>query len=62
MKQKKLKVFWHPIANYLAIVDPWLGGLPLLTVLDDEYTGINPFLAYQIPILKSIGWLEIGEI
>lgn len=57
------KVLWHEKGNHLAIADLNNGGLPLLTVCDDEFGGINPFYSYPLHILiKYYGWIEIGEI
>ncbi len=60
---KKVKVLWHQPSNYLAVVDDRdRAGLPLLTVIDEEFTGINPFYSYPLTFLKMWGWIEIGEL
>lgn len=55
-------LLWHEHSNYLAIAWIERGGLPLLTILDDEYTGINPFYSYPMIFLEGIGWSVIGEL
>ena len=65
MKKIQNKLLWHEQSNYLAIatINPDIMGLPLVFVLDEEYDGMNPFLAYPLSILKSnIGWIEIGNL
>jgi hypothetical protein len=58
----KFKVLWHEPSNFLAVVDPYAGGLPMLHVVDEEFNSINPFFSYSLDILKLYGWIEIGEI
>lgn len=53
---------WNEKSNVMALVDPWHGGLPLLSICDDEYRGVNPFLTYPLPFLGYYGWVVIGEI
>lgn len=55
----KVKLLWHEPSNSLAIAEI-KEGLPLLTILDDEFKGINPFLAYPLLFLKSFGWVDLG--
>jgi hypothetical protein len=61
--KNKVAILWHEKVNYLAIADLSRGGLPLMTILDDEYEGINPF--YSLPISDLItlcDWIPIGEL
>ena len=62
MKPTTVKVLWHEPSNMLAICDPAFGGLPLITVLDDEFTGINPFYSYPFEYLKLYGWRDLGDL
>jgi hypothetical protein len=56
-----VKLLWHEKSNFLAISDESIG-LPLLTILDDEYEGINPFYAYPLEFLKYYSWIVIGVL
>jgi hypothetical protein len=58
----KFKVLWHEPSNFIAVVDPYFGGLPMLHVIDEEFESINPFFSYPLVFLKHYGWIEIGEI
>lgn len=58
----KPKLLWHESSNYLAVADFKSGGLPLLTVLDDEFTGINPFYSYPLNWLVMYGWTVLGDL
>ena len=59
----KVYVLWHQPSNYLATCEiRSSGGLPLLSVCDDEFTGINPFYSYPFSMLYSFGWIKIGEL
>lgn len=59
---KPPRLLWHEPSNSLAVADPASGGLPLLTVLDDEFTGINPFYSYPLTMLQYFGWVDLGEL
>jgi hypothetical protein len=54
-------VLWHEPSNMLAVAD-MRTGLPLLTVLDDEYEGINPYYSYPLSFLDWYGWRVLGEL
>lgn len=58
----KPQLLWHEPSNFLAVADSYRGGLPLLTVLDDEFTGINPFYCYPFIFLKAFGWVCLGDL
>ena len=58
----KARLLWHEPSNFLAVADMNNGGLPLLTVLDDEFKGINPFYSYPLSFLKALGWIDLGEL
>lgn len=60
--REKFKVLWHEPSNYIALVDPYAGGLPQLHVVDEEFSGINPFFSYPLSFLGHCGWIEIGEL
>lgn len=56
-------VLWHAPSNYMATCEIRKGGaLPLLLILDDEFTGINPFYTYPLSFLSGYGWEVIGEL
>lgn len=57
-----IKLFWHEPSNLLAIADIKRGRLPLITVIDEEYTGINPFYSYPVNWLIAYGWVDLGEL
>ena len=59
---RRLKLLWHTPSNFLAVADFQDGGLPLITVLDDEFTGINPFYSYPFSILTEYGWVDLGDL
>lgn len=60
---KKFKVLWHEPSNFMCMVDPASGGLPLLTICDDRVRTINPYYAYPLEILlQYYGFIEIGEL
>lgn len=52
---------WNEKANATALAD-CQGGLPLLTICDEDFTGINPFYSYPLSLLRSYGWIVIGEL
>lgn len=58
----KHHLFWHEPSNSLAVFQ--LGdGLPLVEVLDKEFTGINPFFAMPLSYLvQYVGWVDLGEL
>ncbi len=59
----KIRVLWHEPSNTLATTEIRTdGGLPLLAICDDNYTGINPFYSYPLIFLKSFGWTVLGEL
>lgn len=59
----KILVLWHMASNYLATAQIDETGLPLLTVCDEEYKGINPFYADQDTWLcEYYGWVKVGEL
>lgn len=58
----KITVLWHEPSNYMATFETRESGLPLLYICDDEYKGINPFYAYPLYLLKTCGWIVIGEL
>jgi hypothetical protein len=58
----RFKVLWHEPSNFLAVVDPAFGGLPILTIVDEEFVGINPFYSYPLDYLSAFGWIHIGDI
>lgn len=53
---------WNEKANAMALADCKPGFLPLLSVCDDEFTGINPFYSYPLSFLRDYGWIEIGVL
>ncbi len=55
-------IYWNEKSNHLAAAEVELGSLPLLTILDDEYTGINPFYSYPFIYLEMLGWVDLGEL
>jgi len=56
------KLLWHEKSNFMAIADV-SSGLPLLTVLDDEYHGINPFYSYPLSFLVDYyDWIDLGKL
>jgi hypothetical protein len=55
-------LLWHEPSNFLAVANVKKGRLPLLTILDEEYRGINPFYAYPFYFLKSFGWIDLGDL
>lgn len=55
------KVLWHEPSNIMAVAE-MRDGLPLLSVLDDEHDGMNPFYTYSLSFLRFYGWVEIGEL
>lgn len=57
-----IKWMWHEPSNMMAVLDCGTGGLPLLSVCDERYDGMNPFYSYPFEFLKWYGWLEIGNI
>lgn len=57
-----VKVLWHEPSNFMAVADFSGPGLPLVTILDDEFTGINPYYSYPLIFLKHFGWVEIGDL
>jgi len=57
-----LKLLWHEPSNVISVCELNSAGLPLLTILDDEYAGINPFIAYPLDFLKMFGWVILGEL
>ncbi len=58
----KFKVIWHEPSNCIAVVDPYLGGLPMLHIVDEEFKGVNPYFSYPLNFLQCFGWIVIGEI
>lgn len=57
------KVLYHENSNVMAVVDCSGGGLPLLTIVDDDVKMINPFYSYPLRyLLEYYGWIEIGEL
>jgi len=57
-----VKLLWHEKSNCMAAADI-NDGLPLLTVLDDEFHGINPFYSYPLSyLLEYCGWVYISEV
>jgi len=61
--KSKVTVLFHEQSNFMAIADLTGGGLPLLTILDDEFTGINPYYSYPYRyLLEHYGFVEIGEL
>lgn len=62
MNKSKLKLLWHEASNHLCIAD-LSGDLPLITVIDDEYKGVNPYYTYPIIISdSSYGFIDLGEL
>lgn len=57
-----MKFYWHMPSNYVAWIDFSLGGLPLISILDDEYEGINPFFGQPLGFLDKLGWRYLGEL
>lgn len=57
----KIVWLWHEHSNMMALADLNNGGLPLLSICDNEFKGINPFYSYPLSFLKHYGWVEIGE-
>lgn len=57
-------VLWHEPSNLMATVEiDRHSSLALLSVIDDEYEGMNPFYAYPISYLISYyKWVKIGEL
>ena len=55
------KWLWNEKANMMALAD-MRTGLPLLSICDEEYQGINPFYSYPISFLEYYGWIVIGEL
>lgn len=58
----KPHLLWHEPSNTLAVADQTYGGLPLLTILDDDFVGINPYYTYPIQTLQYFGWVDLGEL
>lgn len=57
-----IKLIWHEKSNFLAVCET-SSGLPRLTILDDEYMGLNPFYGYSLDLLTEIcGWIVLGEL
>jgi hypothetical protein len=62
MTDQKLKWLWHEPSNVMCIAD-LSGGLPLITVCDDDVAMINPFYSYPYKcLLEHFGFVEIGEL
>jgi hypothetical protein len=57
----KIKWLWHEPSNMMALADCSEEYLPLMTVCDDNWSGINPFYSYPLKFLKSFGWVELGD-
>jgi len=58
-----VRVLWHEPSNMLAAYEiRQSSGLPLLMVLDDEFTGSNPFYTYPQSFLDGFGWHVLGEL
>lgn len=53
---------WHEQSNVMALAD-LSGGLPLITICDDEIAMINPYYSYPMEFLiEYYGWVKIGEL
>lgn len=61
MSKDKILWMWHEPSNTMALAHI-RNGLPVITVCDDTFEGINPFYSYPINYLKTwVGWVELGE-
>lgn len=59
----RILVLWHEQGNHLGVCAiREEGGLPLLLICDEEYTGINPFYSYPLSVMDMFGWHIIGEL
>lgn len=60
----KFKVIWHEPSNTMYVADLSGGGLPLITICDEEHPiMINPYYSYPYSfLLEYCGFVEIGEI
>lgn len=57
-----VKLLWHEQSNCMAAAEI-NGSLPLLTIFDDEFHGINPFYSYPLAhLLDYYGWVDIGGL
>lgn len=58
----EFKWLWHESSNMMCVAD-LSGGLPLITVCDENPGMINPFYSYPYTFLIDYyGFIEIGEI
>jgi len=58
---RRILWLWNEEANMMAVADCG-EHLPLLSICDEEYKGINPFYSYPLSFLQYYGWVTIGEL
>ena len=59
----KAKWLWHSPSNSMALADLSNGGLPLITLCEEDINFINPFYSYPLSFLTEYcGWVVIGEL
>ncbi len=57
------KWLWHGPSNIMVVADLSNGGLPLITICDDEVQMINPYYSYPYKyLIEWYGFVEIGDI
>lgn len=57
-----IKLVWHEPSNFMGTFEIRNGGLPLITIVDEDFRGINPFYSYPLSFLGHWGWIVVGEL
>jgi hypothetical protein len=57
-----IRWLWHEQSNLMCIADCTDGGLPLLSICDDDVNMINPYYSYPLKwLIEYYGFIDLGE-
>jgi hypothetical protein len=57
-----IRLLWHEPSNVLCLADLSGGGLPLLTVCDNDIKMLQPYYSYPLQfLLDYYGFVDLGE-
>ena len=58
-----MKWLWHEPSNTMVMADLSGGGLPLITICDEDCHAMSPYYSYPYKyLLEWYGFVEIGEL